>query len=68
MVTVSSRPKAENGNLALEEKVSKQVAEIMDAATFQETIEVQSEVKPEVKKATWRYAMPFAGVRYFTYD
>ena len=64
MVTLGLRQEVEEFNQALEEKVAEQVVEIMEAAkTEEETVGETSPFTP-----TWKFSMPFAGVRYFSYD
>ena len=64
MVTLEVRQEIKETNQALEDKVTQQVAEIMEAA------EVEEEPVREAIPATptWNFSMPFAGVRYFSYD
>ncbi len=64
MVTLGLRQEAEEINQALEEKVTQQVAEIMEAADVEE--EPAREAAPITP--TWKFSMHFAGVRYFSYD
>lgn len=64
MVTLGLRHEVEEINQALEEKVTQQVAEIMEAAEVE--VEPVQETPPVTP--TWKYSMPFAGVRYFSYD
>ena len=64
MVTLGLRQETEDNNQALDEKISRQVAEIMEAADLEE--EEGREIAPVT--ATWKFSMPFAGVRYFSYD
>jgi hypothetical protein len=64
MVTLGLRPEVEERNQALGEKVTWQVAEIMETAEIEE--EPVQETSPAIP--TWKYSMPFAGVRYFSYD
>ena len=64
MVTLGLRQEVGESNRALEDKVSQQVAEIMESAEMEE--EQTGEVGPETP--TWKFAMPFAGVRYYSYD
>ena len=64
MVTLGLRQEVEEFNQALEEKVAEQVVEIMEAAKAEE--ETVGETSPVT--STWKFSMPFAGVRYFSYD
>lgn len=64
MVSLELKDLVEETNGTLDEKVSKQVAEIMEAAAIEE--EQTQDFRPLAK--TWKYSMPFAGVRYFSYD
>lgn len=64
MVTLGPLHEVEEINQALEEKVTRQVAEIMEAAE----IEVEPVRETPTVTPTWKYSMPFAGVRYFSYD
>lgn len=64
MVTLEARREIQETNQALEDKVTRQVAEIMEAAeTGEEPVREAPPVTP-----TWKFSMPFAGVRYFSYD
>ena len=64
MVTLGMRPEVKEFNLTLEDKVTQQVAEIMEVAEFEE--EAEREMPPVTP--TWKFSMPFAGVRYYSYD
>ena len=64
MVTLALRPAIEEPEQALEEKVTLQVAEIMEAAH----VEGEQGRDSNSPAQTWKYSMPFAGVRYFSYD
>ena len=64
MVTLGLRQEIQEINQALEDKVTRQMAEIMEAAEAEEE-KVQ---EPVVQARTWKYSMPFAGVRYFSYE
>ncbi len=64
MVTLGLREEIEETNQVLEDKVTRQVAEIMEATEVEE--KPVQEVAPVA--ATWQFSMPFAGVRYFSYD
>ena len=64
MVTIGPRQEVEVKDQALEIEVERQVAEIMEAAeTEEKQIQDSNLVTP-----TWKYLMPFAGVRYYSYD
>ena len=64
MVTLEARREIQETNQALEDKVTRQVAEIMEATeTGEEPVRETPLVPP-----TWKFSMPFAGVRYFSYD
>ena len=64
MVTIGPRQEVEVKDQALEIEVERQVAEIMEAAeTEEKQIQDSNLVTP-----TWKYSMPFAGVRYYSYD
>jgi len=58
------RQTTEEVHHALEEKLNQQVAEIVEASLVED--EPAQEAAPQPR--TWNYSMPFAGVRYFTYD
>ena len=64
MVTLGLQQEIEEINLALEDKVTQQVAEIMEAT------EIEEEQVRDTAPVTpmWKFSMPFAGVRYFSYD
>ena len=64
MVTLGLRQEIAETTLVLEEEINRQVAEIMEAA------EVKGEQgkESETPARTWNYSMPFAGVRYYSYD
>ena len=64
MVTLGQLQEIEELNQALEDKVTQQVAEIMEAAEVEEE-QVQN---PVTQAPTWKFSMPFAGVRYFSYE
>ena len=64
MVTLELRPETKEPNQALEAQVTRQVAEIMEAADREE--EQVGELAPVSE--TWNFSMPFAGVRYYSYD
>ncbi len=64
MVTLGMPQEVEAINQELEETVTQQVAEIMEAAEVEE-VQVRGTVP---SMPTWKYSMPFAGVRYFSYD
>ena len=64
MVTLGLRQEVEEFDQELEEKVTRQVAEIMEAAKAEEE-KVQDPIAPT---PAWKFSMPFAGVRYFSYE
>ena len=64
MVTLESRQTTQEANQALEDKVNLQVAEIMEAAE----VEVERDRELNPRAPAWQFSMPFAGVRYFSYD
>jgi len=64
MVTLGLQKEIEETNQVLEDQVSRQVAEIIEATEVEE--EQNRDTVPIV--ATWKFSMPFAGVRYFSYD
>ena len=64
MVTLGLQQDIEETNQVLDDKVTRQVAEIMEAAEIEE--EQGREVAPV--SPAWKFSMPFAGVRYFSYD
>lgn len=64
MIGLELREQVEDTNKALEEKVNRQVAEIMEAARMDE--EQAGDFKPTPE--AWNFSMPFAGVRYYRYD
>ena len=64
MVTLEARREIQETNQALEEKVTRQVAEIMEAAEVE--VDQARELNP--RTPAWQFSMPFAGVRYFSYD
>lgn len=64
MVTLGLRQDVEELNQALDDKLTQQVEEIMEAARIEK--EPVEETPPVA--VTWKYSMPFAGVRYFSYD
>ena len=66
MVTLESRQTTQEANQALEDKVNLQVAEIMEAAEVETERERGRELNP--RTPAWQFSMPFAGVRYFSYD
>lgn len=64
MVTIGLQHEIQETDQALEEKVTRQVEEIMEAAEIgEEPVRETAPVTP-----TWKFSMPFAGVRYFSYD
>lgn len=64
MVTLGLRQDIEETDLMLEDEVNRQVAEIMEAAEFEE----EQRTEPDTRARTWNFSMPFAGVRYYSYD
>ena len=64
MVTLGLRQTTEEANEALEEKLRQQVVEIVEASQ----IEGEPAQEPAPRPPAWNFSMPFAGVRYFTYD
>ncbi len=64
MVTLRLRQKVEISHQVLEDQVNRQVAEIVEAAE----VEAEQAQKPAPVTASWNYSMPFAGVRYYSYD
>ena len=64
MVTLEPRQTTQEANQALEDKVNLQVAEIMEAAE----VEVERDRELKTRTPAWQFSMPFAGVRYFSYD
>ena len=64
MVTLGMRQTTEEVNHALEEKLNQQVAEIVEASIVEEDPAQEAAPQPPA----WNFSMPFAGVRYFTYD
>ncbi len=64
MVTLGPKPKVENPQEVLSDKVNRQVAKIVEAAVEPA---VEPANQPTVESATWAYSMPFAGVRYYSY-
>lgn len=64
MVTLGLRQITEEANSALEEKLNQQVTEIVEASHFEE----EPAQEPAPRPPAWNFSMPFAGVRYFTYE
>ena len=64
MVTLGMRQEVDEANLVLEDEVNRQVAEIMEAAEIEEEHANESDTRAR----TWNFSMPFAGVRYYSYD
>ena len=64
MVTLGLRQEIEELSQELEDTVTQQVAEIMEAAEVEEE-QVQD---PIAQTPTWKFSVPFAGVRYFSYE
>ncbi len=59
MVTLAARPQVENPDTILNDRVSREVAQIVAAA------EKSQPGRPETR--AWSYTIPFAGVRYYGY-
>ena len=68
MVSMGLRQQVEEANWILEDEVNRQVAEIMEAAEVDEECTRESTRKATPKSETWNFSMPFAGVRYYSYD
>ena len=64
MVSLGLHQTIEESSQPLEDKIKQQVAEIMEAADVEE--EQGRDLKSQMP--TWKFSMPFAGVRYFSYD
>ena len=64
MVTLETRQKIDESHQELEEKLTHQVSEIIEAS---EAVEAQAPDRPPAAPR-WNFSMPFAGVRYYTYD
>ena len=64
MVILGLRQEIQETEWVLDEEVNRQVAEIMEATDIEE--ERPREIPPT--SATWKFSMPFAGVRYYSYD
>lgn len=64
MVSLGMRQQVEEADLVLEDEVNRQVAEIMEAAEVDEEYARDFTLKSE----SWNFSMPFAGVRYYSYD
>ena len=64
MVSLGLHQTIEESSQPLEDKIKQQVAEIMEAADVEE--EQGRDLKPQTPN--WKFSMPFAGVRYFSYD
>ena len=64
MVSLGLHQTIEESNQALEDKIKQQVAEIMEAADVEE----EQDRDLSHQTPTWKFSMPFAGVRYFSYD
>ena len=64
MVTLEPRQTTQETNKVLEDKINRQVAEIMEAAE----VEVERDLELNPRTPAWQFSMPFAGVRYFSYD
>ena len=64
MVSLELRELVEQPDFVLDEEVNRQVAEIMEAAEVEEE---QASRGGQLNPA-WNFTMPFAGVRYFSYD
>ena len=61
MVTLDTRPQIKKPDTLLNDRVSRQVAQIVAAAA-----EKGQPSRPETR--AWNYTIPFAGVRYYRYD
>ena len=66
MVTLGLRQKVENPRQVLQDEVSRQVAEIVEAAAARAE-DAQTQPAPTPETASWGYSMPFAGVRYYSF-
>lgn len=64
MVSLELRELAENADQLLENEIDRQVAEIMEAAVVEEE-QTRNSGAPY---RSWNFSMPFAGVRYYSYD
>ena len=64
MVTLGLRQTVENPNQSLQDQVNRQVVEIMEAVE----VEAEPAQKSAPATASWKYSIPFAGVRYYSYD
>ena len=62
MVTLAARPQVENPDTILNDRVSREVAQIVAAA---EKSRPSQPARPETR--AWSYTIPFAGVRYYGY-
>ena len=66
MVTLELRQKVEDSRQVLQDEVSRQLTEIVEAA--QDPAEdARPEPAPPPETASWTYSMPFAGVRYYSF-
>ena len=63
MVTLDARPQVENPDTTLNDRVSREVAQIVAAAA--EKPRPSQPARPETR--AWSYTIPFAGVRYYGY-
>ncbi len=64
MVTLEVRQEVAAIKQMQDNEIARQVAEITEAAELaEEPIEEPTPVAP-----AWKFSMPFAGVRYFSYD
>ena len=64
MVSLELRGQVELVDNLLEEEIDRQVAEIMEATEIEEEQTRES----AVTAPTWNFSMPFAGVRYYSYE
>ena len=64
MVSLESRGQVELVDNILEEEIDRQVAEIMEATEN----EKEQTLDFAVTAPTWNFSMPFAGVRYYSYE
>lgn len=63
MVTLAARPQVENPDTILNDRVSREVAQIVAAAAAK--AQPAQPARPETR--AWSYTIPFAGVRYYGY-
>lgn len=64
MVSLEVRGQVDIVDSILEEEIDRQVAEIMEAT---KNVEEQPH-EFAVKAPAWNFSMPFAGVRYYSYE